>query len=373
MPQVDLLSMDSRALLIQAAELRDSYFGKRITYSPKVFIPLTKLCRDRCGYCTFAQPPARVPSPYLDPDQVLAIAHHGALHGCLEALFTLGERPEMRYPSARAWLEEHGFASTTEYLAAMCAMVVRETGLLPHANAGALLEEELASLRKVTASQGMMLESLNDGLACHQGSPDKTSERRLATLEAAGRLAIPFTTGILVGIGESEADRVDALLAIADSHRRHHHVQEVIVQNFLPKAGTAMRSTPACSQDEYLRAIALARIILPESIHLQAPPNLSEDFGNLLNAGIDDWGGVSSVTPDHVNPERPWPELELIRHVTERFGFVLAPRLTIYPSFVKAPDTWIADTMQPYVLGRSDTEGLAQTGEPIPELAKRFG
>ncbi|MBA2437726.1 MAG: 7,8-didemethyl-8-hydroxy-5-deazariboflavin synthase CofG, partial [Acidimicrobiia bacterium] len=224
----------------QAAEVRDRAHGHCVTYSPKVFIPLTQLCRDRCGYCTFAQPPARAAAPYLTPEQVLDIARAGVSAGCHEALFTLGERPELRYPQAREWLGRHGYETTVDYLVAACSLVLSETGLLPHANAGALDSDELARLRPVTASQGMMVESLRADLAAHRGAPDKAPERRLATLEAAGALAIPFTTGILVGIGESRADRVEALEAIAEAHRRHGHVQEVIVQNFVPKADTAM-------------------------------------------------------------------------------------------------------------------------------------
>src|SRR5438270_8889322 len=305
----DLLTVPSPDLLAAAASLRDATTGTRITWSPKVFIPLTMLCRDKCGYCTFAKAPARLESPYLSPDEVLAIATAGAAAGCHEALFTLGERPEERYPAARSWLDEHGYTSTVDYLVAMCRLVLDETGLLPHANAGALFEDELAALRPVSASQGMMIESLNPDLEAHRGSPDKTPERRLATLEAAGELAIPFTTGILVGIGETRASRLDALSAIAESHRRHGHVQEVIVQNFLPKPGTAMHAAHPCPADEYLWTVAAARLVLSPDVHLQAPPNLTEDFGVLLDAGIDDWGGVSPVTPDHVNPERPWPAL----------------------------------------------------------------
>src|SRR6266487_2158195 len=251
-------------LLAEARRIRDRRFGARVTYSPKVFIPLTMLCRDHCGYCTFAKPPARLDrGVYLSPDEVLEIARAGAAAGCHEALFTLGERPEERYPAAREALAALGYDSTVAYLAAMCRLVVEETGLLPHANAGALFPEQLAVLRSVSASQGMMLESLNPGLACHHGSPDKTPARRLATLEAAGELAIPFTTGILVGIGESRADRLEALEAIAASHRRHGHVQEVIVQNFLPKPGTAMHLAPACPEDDYLWTVAAARVVLP--------------------------------------------------------------------------------------------------------------
>jgi 7,8-didemethyl-8-hydroxy-5-deazariboflavin synthase CofH subunit/7,8-didemethyl-8-hydroxy-5-deazariboflavin synthase CofG subunit len=348
------------ALLEQARAVRDAAWGTRTTYSPKVFIPLTMLCRDKCGYCTFAQPPARLETPYLTPEQVLRIARQGAEAGCHEALFTLGERPEERYPVAAAWLAEHGYASTVDYLVAMARLVVTETGLLPHANAGALHPDELAALRAVAPSQGMMLESLRDHLDAHRGSPDKVAARRLATLEAAGELAIPFTTGILVGFGEERADRIAALEAIAASHARHGHVQEVIVQNFLPKDGTSMHAAPPCPPDTYLEAIALARLILPPEIHLQAPPNLSDDFGVLLDAGIDDWGGVSPVTADHVNPERPWPDRDRLREVTEAAGFELAPRLTIYPEYATGPETWVHDDLRFAVLDRSDAEGLGR-------------
>ena len=260
----------------------------------------------------------------------------------------------------QAVLADHGFASTVDYLVAMCRLVIEDTGLLPHANAGALFAEELSALRPVSASQGMMLESLDSDLECHRGSPDKAPARRLATLEAAGDLAIPFTTGILVGIGESRASRLDALRAIAESHRRHGHVQEVIVQNFLPKPGTAMHTADPCPADEFLWTVAAARLLLPADVHLQAPPNLTEDFGVLLDAGIDDWGGVSPVTPDHVNPERPWPALERLQEVTEARGFVLAPRLTIYPEFVREPTRWLDPAMDFPVLDRSDAEGFGR-------------
>jgi FO synthase len=365
----DLLAAPLADLLHEARRVRDATYGTRVTYSPKVFIPLTMLCRDKCGYCTFAKAPARIESPYLSPDDVLAIARAGALVGCHEALFTLGERPELRYPVAAQWLADHGYASTVDYLAAMAKLVLEETGLLPHANAGALYRDELAQLRAVSPSQGMMLESLNADLDCHRGAPDKEPQRRLDTLEWAGELHIPFTTGILVGIGESRADRIAALEAIAESHRRHGHVQEVIVQNFLPKAGTAMHKAPPCPPDEYLDALALARLILPADIHLQAPPNLSDDFGVLLDAGIDDWGGVSPVTADHVNPERPWPAVERIRAVTEARGFSLAPRLTIYPEFVHRPVAWLDPALRFAVMDRADAEGLGRDdpGAVFPE------
>ena len=355
-----LLTAPLADLARDARAVRDARHGTRTTYSPKVFIPLTMLCRDTCGYCTFAQPPARLAAPYLDPERVIDIARRGAAVGCHEALFTLGERPELRHEVARDWLAAHGYDSTVHYLREMAALVVRETGLLPHANAGALSRDELASLRPVSASQGMMVESLRDDLECHRGAPDKAPSRRLATLEWAGELRIPFTTGILVGIGETREDRLAALEAIAASHARHGHVQEVIVQNFLPKPRTAMQHAAPCPTDEYLWSIAAARLVLPPEIHLQAPPNLSDDFGVLLDAGIDDWGGVSPVTADHVNPERPWPAIEALRAVTEAAGRTLAPRLTAYPEYVARPDEWLDEGMRFPVMDGADAEGLAR-------------
>lgn len=354
------ISNDLQSLLDQASAIRDRRYGTRITYSPKVFIPLTMLCRDKCGYCTFAQPPARLDQPFLSAKEVLQLARQGARAGCHEALFTLGERPELRYPVAKQWLHEHGYESTIDYLVAMCALVQDEVGLLPHANAGALYYDELEKLRKVAPSQGMMVETLREDLPCHRGSPDKEPHRRLQTLRFAGELQIPFTTGILVGIGESRADRIEALEAIAEIHATYGHIQEVIVQNFLPKPGTAMHRDTPCPTEDYLEAIALARTILPEDVHLQAPPNLSDDFGVLLEAGIDDWGGVSPITADHVNPERPWPDLDLIRSVTESYGHTLAPRLTVHPEWALNPDRWLDPTQKFPVMDRSDAEGLGR-------------
>jgi len=357
-PQL-LLDLPLPELTARARALRTA---TRITYSPKVFVPLTRLCRDRCGYCTFATAPAHLPAPYLSPDEVLGIARQGAEAGCHEALFTLGEQPEQRYPSAREWLDAHGYGSTVEYLTAMCALVLEETGLLPHANAGAVARDELAALRAVAPSQGMMIESLRPDLVAHRGAPDKDPARRVATLEVAGELAIPFTTGILVGIGETAQDRLDALLAITEAHRRHGHVQEVIVQNFLPKPGTGMRAWPPCPVEDHLAAVALARLVLPPDIHVQAPPNLAEpsDLGRLLDAGIDDWGGVSPVTADHVNPERPWPAIDVLRTVGEERGLTLAPRLTVYPEFALDAARWLDPTVRFAVLDRSDAEGLGR-------------
>ena len=356
-------------LMSLARQIRDKAFGSRVTYSPKVFIPLTMLCRDKCGYCTFAQPPARLENPYLSGEQVLAIAKQGAKAGCHEALFTLGERPELRYEVAREWLKQNNYDSTVHYLHDMAALVLKETGLLPHANAGALYRDELEMLRRVSPSQGMMIETLRADLDCHRGAPDKEPQRRLDTLNFAGELKIAFTTGILVGIGETREDRIAALEAIAASHAKYGHVQEVIVQNFLPKPLTIMQHEKPCPQDEYLWSIAAARIILPPSIHLQAPPNLSDDFAVLLDAGIDDWGGVSPVTADHVNPERPWPALNKLRDATQTRDKVLAPRLTIYPEFATAPTKWLDDSLYFKVLDRSDAEGLGRDdpGQVWPE------
>src|SRR3954470_1588248 len=375
-----LLDTPVAELMARAAARRDAAHGARITFSPKVFIPLTMLCRDKCGYCTFAKPPAHLVSPFLDLADVVAIARRGAELGCHEALFTLGEAPEARYPGAAAWLAERGYQSTVDYLVAAAGAVLSETGLLPHANAGALSEDELRRLRAVSPSQGMMIETLAARLGepggPHAGAPDKTPARRLATLEAAGRADVPFTTGILVGIGETRAERLDALLAIAASHARHGHVQEVIVQNFLPKPGTSMWRTPACDPDEFLWTIAAARLVLDPSIHLQAPPNLSDadDLASLVAAGIDDWGGVSPVTPDHVNPERPWPALDVLRAATERSGHTLAPRLTVYPEYVRAEDEWLHADVRTAVRHLSDLEGLARDdawasgGDTVPPV-----
>ncbi|MGH8987030.1 MAG: 5-amino-6-(D-ribitylamino)uracil--L-tyrosine 4-hydroxyphenyl transferase CofH [Acidimicrobiales bacterium] len=356
----DLLDADLADLIAAASDVRDRAHGTRITYSPKVFVPLTMLCRDRCGYCTFAKAPARLAAPYLTITEVLEIARRGREAGCREALFTLGEAPEDRYSIAARWLTDHDYSSTVDYLVACCRAVAEETGLLPHANAGALAAADLAALREVTASQGMMVESLRSDLAAHRGAPDKDPARRLATLEAAGRLAIPFTTGVLVGIGETRADRLVALSAIAEAHLRYGHVQEVIVQNFIPKPGTAMARHGECPPAELVWTIAAARLLLPEDVHLQAPPNLSDDLAPLLRAGIDDWGGVSPVTLDHVNPERPWPALDVLRAATEAEGFALAPRLTIYPELAADPERWLDEAMRFYVLDASDAEALAR-------------
>ena len=357
---VEAMNVALPVLMAAAANRRDALFGTGVTYSPKVFIPLTMLCRDRCGYCTFAKAPARLDAAYLEIEQVLAIARLGAERGCTEALFTLGERPELRYEQAADWLAERGYDSTVSYLAAAMKAVRDETGLLPHANAGALDLSELAALRSTSASQGMMLESLRDDLEAHRLAPDKTPERRLATLRYAGELKIPFTTGLLIGIGETRQDRVDALEAIAASHLRYGHVQEVIIQNFLPKVGTAMAHDAPAAIDEFLWSIAMARLILPDDVHLQAPPNLIDDVSMLIDAGVDDLGGISPVTLDHVNPERAWPELERLSETLAERGRELLPRLTLYPRYALDPETWIDEENRSHVLALHDAEGFGR-------------
>ncbi len=311
-----------------------------VTYSPKVFIPLTKLCRDVCHYCTFAAPPKRGERAYLTIDEVLEIARAGAAAGCREALFTLGDKPELRYRAARDELAELGCATTLEYLARAARAVLDETGLLPHLNPGVLTRDDARALRPLAASMGAMLETTSERLSQrggpHFGSPDKLPAARLATLDAAGAERVPFTTGILIGIGETREERLDALAAIAAAHERHGHIQEVIVQNFRAKPGTQMADAPEPTTDDHLWTIAAARLILPPEIHLQAPPNLTEDFAVLLDAGIDDWGGVSPVTIDHVNPEAPWPAIDLLRDATRSRGLELAARLPVYPEWLDA-------------------------------------
>lgn len=355
----DLVRASLDELSVLAFEKARRAHGYVITYSPKVFIPLTKLCRDRCGYCTFAQAPAHVAAPYLSLDEVMAIAQAGKEAGCTEALFTLGERPELRYDEAAKWLAARGYQSTVDYVANAAQMVLEGTGLLPHANAGALYRHELSQLRTVSASQGMMLETLSD-VTAHRLAPDKDPERRLSTLREAGVLKIPFTTGLLVGIGETREDRIETLEAIRRSHEEFGHVQEVIIQNFLPKARTQMANAPAASDEEFHWTIAVARLLLPETVHLQAPPNLSDDPTRLLTFGIDDFGGISPVTRDHVNPERAWPSVQTLAEECDAKGFMLAPRLTVYPEFIGLESEFIHEAVRPHVLAHADASFLAR-------------
>ena len=303
---------DLDALTRTAAELRDRGHGRLVSYSRKVFIPLTKLCRDSCHYCTFAHPPRKGERAYLTPEEVLAIAEAGRKAGCQEALFTLGDKPELRYRVAREELAALGAKSTLDYLARMAALVLERTGLLPHVNPGVMSAEDIAALRLVSVSQGIMLETAAERLAerggPHFGSPDKVPAVRLATIEEAGRQAVPFTSGILIGIGETRAERIEALLALRDLHDRYGHIQEIIIQNFRAKPQTKMATAPEPSLDEHLWTIAVARILFGPEMNIQAPPNLQAgSLDKLIGAGINDWGGVSPVTPDHVNPEAPWP------------------------------------------------------------------
>jgi FO synthase len=343
-----------------------------VTYSPKVFIPLTTLCRDVCGYCTFARPPRRGERAYLTEDEVLAIARAGAAAGCTEALFTLGDKPELRYGVARAELRALGCKSTIEYLGRVAGRVLEETGLLPHLNPGVMSREELAALRPVSASMGIMLETLAERLSAkggpHWASPDKLPARRLETIELAGELLIPFTSGILIGIGETREERLDALEALAAVHARHGHLQEVIVQNFRAKPGTRMAQHPAPSLEDHLWTIAAARLVLPDDVAVQAPPNLAyDDFPRLLDAGIDDWGGVSPVTIDHVNPEAPWPGRDRLAAATRSRGLELAPRLPVYPRFLSG--AWVDPAVLPAALRASDALGLAREDEWHPGQA----
>ena len=352
----------------EACRLRELGHGRLVTYSPKVFIPLTKLCRDVCGYCTFARPPRRGERAYMSEDEVLDVARAGATAGCREALFTLGDKPELRYRVARAELAALGCETTLEYLARCARLVMEETGLLPHLNPGVLSVGDSRALRRVSASQGLMLETTAGRLAerggPHWASPDKLPAARLATIEAAGAALVPFTTGILIGIGETRRERVEALLSIRELGERSGHVQEVIVQNFRAKPGTRMAAAPEPALEELLWTCAAARLLLGADWNIQAPPNLSyADFPRLLDAGINDWGGVSPVTVDHVNPEAPWPELERLAEATRSRGLELAPRLAIYPEYLAEPERWLDPAVAPHVLALADSEGLAREDE----------
>ena len=323
-----------------------------VTYSPKVFVPVTRLCRDRCHYCTFVTTPGALRKeglqPFLTLDEVLAIAREGAELGCAEVLFTLGDRPEDRWPAARRWLDEAGYDSTLAYVRALAIAVLEETGLLPHLNPGVMSWEELGRLKPVAPSMGMMLETTSRRIflepgGAHFGSPDKEPEVRLRVLEDAGRLSIPFTTGLLIGIGETLDERAESIFALRSVARAYGHVQEVIIQNFRAKPDTAMRATPDASVDEYLAAIAVTRLVMGPTMRIQAPPNLSDldSLPQLLAAGVDDWGGVSPLTPDHVNPERPWPHRDRLAQATAEAGFDLVERLTVHPEYIRAGEPWI--------------------------------
>ena len=367
--KIDALSRDE--LEGQAAQLRDSAHGDLITYSRKVFIPLTQLCRDVCHYCTFAHPPKKGERAYLTPDEVVAVARAGAEAGCKEALFTLGDKPELRYSVARRELEELGHATTLSYLAAMAELVHAETGLLPHLNPGILTATDITGLRPASVSMGIMLESLSERLCqkgmAHHGSPDKKPTVRLETLRLAGEAAVPFTTGILIGIGETRLERIESLLAIQEIHARAGHIQEIIIQNFRAKPGTRMAAAPEPDLAELRWTIAAARLIFGAEMNIQAPPNLSPGgLAPLIGAGINDWGGVSPVTPDFVNPEAPWPHLDVLAQQTADSGKRLCERLALYPAYARNAGRWLAPAMHTAILQASDSEGLARTEDWSP-------
>ena len=358
---------DLAALCAAARVVRAEGKGRTVSFSPKVFIPLTRLCRDTCGYCTFRTDPRTDPRLYMTPEQVLAVARAGERLGCTEALFTLGERPEQRFPEARAWLAGRGHAGTLSYLREMSALVLRETGLWPHLNPGTMGRGEMAKLRDVSASMGLMLENVSERLCGpggpHEHAPSKHPRARLRTLDAAGELRVPFTTGLLIGIGETPSERVDTLLAIRDSHARWGQVQEVIIQNFRAKPSTPMADTPEPGTDDVMRAAAVARLLLGPAANIQVPPNLTaRDFPRYLQAGINDWGGISPLTIDYVNPEAPWPRISLLRAVTEDAGLALKARLPVYPEYVLHGSEYIAPALRDRLRAAADADGYAEGG-----------
>ena len=367
---------DLTALLGYAARSRDAGLEAAnrpgiITYSKKVFIPLTRLCRDRCGYCTFATVPGKLDSPFLSPDEVIEIAKKGAELGCKEALFTLGDRPEARWKQAREWLDAHGYDDTLSYVRAMAIRVLTETGLLPHLNPGVMTWQDFQRLKPVAPSMGMMLETTSTRLfetrgAAHFGSPDKDPKVRLQVLEDAGRSNVPFTTGILIGIGETLSERVDAIFALRKVQREYNGVQEVIVQNFRAKPDTKMRNTPDAELADLAATIAVTRLVLGPKARIQAPPNLvGNEYQLMIDAGIDDWGGVSPLTPDHVNPERPWPQLDQLAELTAAAGFTLRERLTIYPPYIREP--WLDPSVAAHVAALTDPATCLADEAAIPQ------
>lgn len=355
------------ALLATAAEVRDYHKGKRVTFSPKVFIPLTNLCRDFCRYCTFRKAPDEPGAKTMTLDEVLQVVRQGKVLGCSEVLFSLGDRPEAIYSEMRDFLRALGLSRTLDYLYEACMLVLEETGLLPHSNPGLMGRKDLQRLKEVNLSLGLMLENISDRLLLpsgpHDNAPDKKPALRLKTIEEAGKLRIPFTTGILIGIGETWEERIDSLFAIRELHQRYGHIQEVIVQNFRPKPEIPMRDYPEPSRDQMLKAIALARLILGGDMNLQAPPNLTpDDFPLYLDAGINDWGGVSPLTPDYINPEAPWPTLAALRDKTAQAGFVLKARLPIYPEYIFQGDRFIPSSLRAYLEAQCGEDGLMKKG-----------
>jgi FO synthase len=356
-------------LLAEARRLRDEGHGRVVTYSRKVFVPITTLCRDTCTYCTFVKPPG-AGGQYLTPDDVLAIVRAGDTHGCTEALLTLGDKPEAKWSQAQEFLEGHGCETTIDYVVQMAELIRSETRLFPHANPGIMTEDDIAALRPTNVSMGLMLENISDRLTepgmPHHNCPDKVPAVRVETIREAGRQRVPFTSGILVGIGENSAEIVDSLLALADLQREFGHIQEFIMQNFRAKADTRMRNSPEPEIPYFVRVVALARVILGAEANLQVPPNLTDDFSVYLDAGINDWGGVSPVTIDWVNPEAPWPNLDRLEAVTRAAGFDLKPRLPVYPEFLS--DEWIDPGLLPAAVERATNDGYAAIPEPTRAL-----
>ena len=355
------------ALLSSAAELRDCHKGKTVTFSPKLFIPLTNLCRDFCGYCTFRRAPDEAGARTMTLDEVRRVVLQGQDLGCTEVLFSLGDRPEAIYPEMRDFLSQMGLSRTLDYLYEACKMVLEESGLLPHSNPGLMGKRDLARLREVNVSLGLMLENLSERLLLpsgpHFNAPDKKPALRLKTIEEAGRLRIPFTTGILIGIGESWLERIDSLFAIRELHERYGHIQEVIIQNFRAKPEIPMHAHPEPSVEEMLKTIALARLILGGEMNIQAPPNLTpESYPLYLRAGINDWGGVSPLTPDYINPEAPWPALALLGRKTAEAGYRLRPRLAVYPEFIFQGEKFIPASLLPHVKRLCGEDGLVRNG-----------
>jgi 7,8-didemethyl-8-hydroxy-5-deazariboflavin synthase CofG subunit len=354
---------DLHALCESAAQVRDICYGQQLTYSRKVFIPLTNMCRDSCGYCTFVKTPESGQAGYLTPDEVMDIVQRGEQLDCKEALFSLGEKPELKYSYARDRLQTLGYSSTVDYLHDVAAQVIDQSYLLPHINAGTLDKDDVRRLKPVAASMGMMLENisrrlLRKGMA-HHACPDKVPQARLKTIEYAGQLDVPFTTGILIGIGESWEERIDSLLAINEMHLYYGHVQEVIVQNFRAKAGTAMADHTEPDLDDMRRTLAVARLLLHPSISLQAPPNLEQHYGAYISAGINDWGGISPLTIDHINPERAWPQISSLQQACQGKGYQLRERLTVYPRYLQQSERYLDDSISPFISGMAASNGLA--------------
>ena len=351
-------------LLARAGDVRDRGRGRTVTFSKKVFVPLTTLCRDYCGYCTFRRDPGEPGAHTMTPDEVVALVQAGGRLGAKEALFSLGDKPEARFAVQREFLRRHGHRTTLGYLRAICELTLAESSLLPHVNPGVMGERDLAALREVSVSMGLMLESVSErllgpGLA-HDNAPDKVPARRLRTIELAGKLQIPFTTGLLIGIGETPGERVDALCAIRDLHERYGHVQEVIIQNFRAKPRIPMHAHPEPSLDDLLRTLAVARLVLGPDVNIQAPPNLSPGvYPRLMAAGLNDWGGISPLTIDHINPEAPWPLIPQLRRATESLGFTLRERLAIYPEYATRPE-FLAEGLRPRVGALIDADGLVK-------------